>query len=184
MSAPFHFVVFLRLFLIGEALLPWYGVINYQQRVIAVYINYVSRPSPHCAFMFHGCITSSDMKYLLWHVPVTLISPIRCNFLLFLWKIAGKCDQSAGCRRQPAAILNPVECGKKALSCLLTFHIFHASHFSTTAGFKIAAGCRRQPALWWYLPAIFHGSNRKYIYWSAKSTSLEHVLVNISYPRK
>ena len=107
MSAPFHFVVFLRLFLIGEALLPWYRVINYQQRVIAVYINYVSRPSPHCAFMFHGCITSSDMKYLLWHVPVTLISPIRCNFLLFLWNIAGKCDQSAGCRRQPAAILNP-----------------------------------------------------------------------------
>ena len=103
-SAPFHFVVFLRLFLIGEALLPWYGDINYQQRVIAVYINYGSRPSPHCAFMFHGCITSSDMKYLLWQVPVTLISPIhRCNFLLFLWKIAGKCDQSAGCRRQPAA---------------------------------------------------------------------------------
>ena len=24
-----------------------------------------SKSSPHCAFMFHGCITSSDMKYLL-----------------------------------------------------------------------------------------------------------------------
>ena len=48
------------------------------------------------------------MWNILWHVPVTLISPInRCNFLLLPWKIAGKCDQSAGCRRQPAAILNP-----------------------------------------------------------------------------
>ena len=116
---PFHFVVFLRSFLIGEALLPLCAVkktlnistifINYKQRVISVYINYGSRPSPRCAFMFHGCITSPDMKYLLWHVPVTLISQInRCNFLLLLWKIAGKCDQSAGYRRQPAAILNPV----------------------------------------------------------------------------
>ena len=70
-----HFVVFLHSFLIGEALLPLYAVkksfnistifINYQKRVIAVYINYGSRPSPHYAFMFHGCITSSDMKYLL-----------------------------------------------------------------------------------------------------------------------
>ena len=83
--------------------------INYQQRVIAVYINYGSRLSPRCASMFHGCITSSDMKYLLRHVPVTLISPInRCNFLLLPWKIAGKYDLSAGCRRQLAAILNPV----------------------------------------------------------------------------
>ena len=64
--------------------------------------------SRHCAFMFHGCVTSSDMKYLLWHVPVTLVLPInRCNFLLLLWKIAGKCDQSASCCRQPAAILKP-----------------------------------------------------------------------------
>ena len=79
-----------------------------QQLVIAVYINYGSRPSLRCVFMFHRCITSWDVKYLLWHVPVTLISPInRCNILL-PWKIAGKCDQSAGCRRQPAAILNPV----------------------------------------------------------------------------
>ena len=84
-------------------------LVNYKQRVISVYINYGSRPSPHCVFMFHGCITSWDVKYLLWHVPVTLISPInRCNFLLLPWKIAGKCDQSAGYRRQPAAILNPV----------------------------------------------------------------------------
>ena len=55
MSAPFHFVVFLRSFLIGEAHLPLYVVkktfnistlfINYQQRVIAVYINQGSRPS-------------------------------------------------------------------------------------------------------------------------------------------
>ena len=82
--------------------------INYQQLVIAVYINYGSRPSPRCVFMFHGCITSWDVKYLLWHVPVTLISPInKCNILLLPWKIAGKCDQSAGYRRQPAAILNP-----------------------------------------------------------------------------
>ena len=28
-------------------------------------------------------------------------------------------------------------------------------------GFKIAAGCQRQPALWSHLPATFHGSNRK-----------------------
>ena len=73
---PFHFVVFLRSFLIGEALsLPLCAVkktfnistifINYKQRVISVYINYGSRPNPRCAFMFHGCITSSDMKYLL-----------------------------------------------------------------------------------------------------------------------
>ena len=83
-------------------------LINYQQLVIAVYISYGSRPSPHCVFMFHGCITSWDVKYLLWHVPVTLILLInRCNFLFLLWRIAGKCDQSAGCRRQPAAILNP-----------------------------------------------------------------------------
>ena len=67
-----------------------------------------NKSSPCCAFMFHGCITSTDMKYLLRHVPVTLISPInRCNFLLLLWKIAGKWDQCAGCHRQPAAILNP-----------------------------------------------------------------------------
>ena len=68
MSAPFHFVVFLRSFLIGEALLSLNIstiFINYHQRVIAVYINYGSGQSPHCAFMFHGCITSSDMKYLL-----------------------------------------------------------------------------------------------------------------------
>ena len=111
MSVPFHFVVFFRSFLIKEALLPLYVVklfINYQQLVIAVYINHGSRPSPRCVFMFHGCITSWDVKYLLWHVAVTLISPInRCNFLLLPWKIAGKCDQSAGCRRQPAANLNP-----------------------------------------------------------------------------
>ena len=76
--------------------------INYQQRVIAVYINYGWRPSPRCVFMFHGCITSSDMKYLLRHVPVTLISPInRCNFLLLPWKIAGKYHQSAGCYFEP-----------------------------------------------------------------------------------
>ena len=124
--------------------------INYQQRVIAVDINYRSRPSKTlgsesqimwrmvkfgkrtkkskgavrrgsppqfhrrsppscsleqasktlknksslgCAFIFHGCITSLDMKYLLWHVPVTLISLIsRCNCLLLPWKIASKCD--------------------------------------------------------------------------------------------
>ena len=29
------------------------------------------------------------------------------------------------------------------------------------SGFKIAAGCRRQPALWSHLPTIFHRSNRK-----------------------
>jgi len=29
------------------------------------------------------------------------------------------------------------------------------------SGFKIAAGCRRQPALWPLLPAIFHSRNRK-----------------------
>ena len=55
MSAPFHFVVFLRSFLIRGARLPLYAVkktlnistvfINYQERVIAVYINYGSRPS-------------------------------------------------------------------------------------------------------------------------------------------
>ena len=118
MSAPFHFVVFLRLFLIGEALLPWYGVISYQQRVIAVYINYGSRPSRHCAFMFHACITSSDTKYLLWHVPVTLISPIRCNFLLFLWKIAGKCDQSAGCYFEPCTCMWPFDPLIKVNACL------------------------------------------------------------------
>ena len=28
-------------------------------------------------------------------------------------------------------------------------------------GFKIAAGCRRQPTLWPLLPAIFHPRNRK-----------------------
>ena len=31
---------------------------------------------------------------------------------------------------------------------------------SADSRFKIAAGCRRQPALWSHLPAIFHGSNR------------------------
>ena len=51
----FHFVVFLRSFLIGEARLPLYAVkktlnistifMNYQQCVIAVYINYGSIPS-------------------------------------------------------------------------------------------------------------------------------------------
>ena len=67
-----------------------------------------NKSSPRCAFMFHGCITSSDMKYLPWHVPVTLISPInRCNILLLPSKIAGKYDQSGGCCRQPAAILKP-----------------------------------------------------------------------------
>lgn len=55
MSATFHFVVSLRSFLIWEARLPLYAVknclnistifINYQQRVIAVYINYGSRSS-------------------------------------------------------------------------------------------------------------------------------------------
>lgn len=50
-----------------------------------------------CAFMFHDCITSLGMKYLLWHVPVMLVSLInRCNSLLLPWKSAGKCDQSGG----------------------------------------------------------------------------------------
>ena len=67
-----------------------------------------NKSSLSCASMFHGCITSSDMKYLPWHVPVMLILPInRCNFLLLPWKIAGKYDQSGGCCQQPAAILKP-----------------------------------------------------------------------------
>ena len=44
------------------------------------------------------------------------------------------------------------------------------------SGFKIVAGCRRQPTLWPLLPAIFHPRNRKRwhpIPWPAKSTSLE-----------
>ena len=55
MSATFHFIVSLCSFLIWEARLPLYAVknclnistifINYQQRVIAVYINYSSRSS-------------------------------------------------------------------------------------------------------------------------------------------
>ena len=43
--------------------------------------------------------------------------------------------------------------------------------------FKIAAGCRWEPALWPPLPAIFHprnGNKWHPIPWSAKSTSLEH----------
>ena len=35
--------------------------------------------------------------------------PIKARYFMFLrWKVAGKCRQSAGYRRQPAAILNPV----------------------------------------------------------------------------
>ena len=81
----FHFVVFLRSFLTRwkNSLSISTIFINYQQLVIAVYINYGSRPSPRCVFMFHGCITSWGVKHLLWYVPVTLISPInRCNILL------------------------------------------------------------------------------------------------------
>ena len=54
MSAPFHFVFFLRSFLIGEACYHYTRLktlnisaifINYQQHALAVHINYHSRPS-------------------------------------------------------------------------------------------------------------------------------------------
>ena len=67
------------------------------------------------------------MWNILWHVPVTLISLInRCNFLLLPWKIAGNCEQSASCRRQPTAILKPA---MSSTSCTyLKFSLFQWSN--------------------------------------------------------
>ena len=49
----------------------------------------------------------------------------------------------------------------------------------------IAAGCRRQPALWSHrCRRFFTEAIEYYIYWSAKSTSLEHIIGNVSHPRK
>ena len=65
-----------------------------------------NKSSPHCAFVFHGCITSSDMKCLLydmfrWHrfcrsidvifycfrekslASVTKVPAVACSWLLF-----------------------------------------------------------------------------------------------------
>ena len=76
MSAPFHFVVFLRSFLIGEALLLLYAVkkslnistlvINYH-RVIAVYINYGSGQSPR-----YKCVHVSWLHYFLGYEIITM----------------------------------------------------------------------------------------------------------------
>ena len=45
-----------------------------------------------------NCTCSSDVDF----------ADQGISFFLFLrWKITGECGQSAGCRRQPAAILNP-----------------------------------------------------------------------------
>ena len=55
---------------------------------------------------------------------------------------------------------------------------YHELH--SIPGFKIAAGCQRQPALWSHLPAwFFTEAIGIYIYWLAKSTPLEHVKVKI-----
>ena len=59
------------------------------------------------------CFTAAlltDMKHLLWRSwDVDFADQgMGCHLFLFLgWKIAGKSGQSVGCRRQPAAILNP-----------------------------------------------------------------------------
>ena len=107
MSAPFHFVVSLRSFLIWEARLPLYVVknclnistifINYQQRVIAVYINYGSRSSKTLGSeseIMRGMAKfgKPTKKKRRSHAPPALFLSFRSRFFFFSRPL---------CRRSP-----------------------------------------------------------------------------------